>query len=98
MTEALGLPAGYFKDDFKEPIITLRPIRYTAEQSDVTAGIFGAGIHPPPPNQLCSENNLASSLTMGLDFLLLYSRGLCTFSKVLHLPCMELRCGQVTVI
>jgi isopenicillin N synthase-like dioxygenase len=43
MTEALGLPKGYFNNDFEEPIITLRPIHYSAEQSDVTDGVFGAG-------------------------------------------------------
>lgn len=43
MTAALDLPAGFFNDVFDNPILILRPIHYTAEQSDVAGGTFGAG-------------------------------------------------------
>lgn len=43
MTAALHLPAGFFNNVFDNPILTLRPIHYTAEQSDVAGGTFGAG-------------------------------------------------------
>ena len=44
MTAALGLPAGFFDSNFDNPILILRPIHYTAEQSDINDGVFGAGI------------------------------------------------------
>ena len=43
MTAALDLPAGFFNEVFDNPILTLRPIHYTAEQSDIDGGTFGAG-------------------------------------------------------
>ena len=43
VTEALELPPEFFKKSFEDPVLTLRPIHYTAEQSDVADGVFGAG-------------------------------------------------------
>ena len=40
---ALDLPKDYFKSNFDDPILTLRPIHYTAEVSDAAGGVFGAG-------------------------------------------------------
>lgn len=44
VAEALGLPAGFFDACFSDPILTLRPIHYTAEQSDASNGILAAGM------------------------------------------------------
>ena len=46
IASALDLPRGYFEPHFVDPILTLRPIHYTAEQSDVEGGVFGAGPYP----------------------------------------------------
>ena len=45
MATALQLPEGFFDSYFTNPILTLRPIHYTAEQSDPSGGVFGAGAH-----------------------------------------------------
>lgn len=45
INEALELPEGYLDPFFVDPILTLRPIHYTAEVSDVQDGVFGAGAH-----------------------------------------------------
>ena len=40
LAEALDLAPDFFDPYFKEPLLTLRPIHYTAEQSSPTDGIF----------------------------------------------------------
>lgn len=44
INKALDLPEGYLHPYFEDPILTLRPIHYTAEVSDVQDGVFGAGM------------------------------------------------------
>ena len=45
MAEALHLPEHYFQDKFRNPLLTLRPIHYTAEESKPDEGVLGAGAH-----------------------------------------------------
>ena len=45
VAEALNLPGSYFLERFKNPLFTLRPIHYTAEESHPDQGILGAGAH-----------------------------------------------------
>ncbi|KAL4428005.1 hypothetical protein ABPG75_002094 [Micractinium tetrahymenae] len=42
---SLGLPADYFAPYFTQPMLFLRPLHYSAEKSDVSDGLFGAGAH-----------------------------------------------------
>ena len=42
---ALDLPADHFEQYFRTPLLTLRPIHYTAELSSPTEGVLGAGAH-----------------------------------------------------
>ncbi|KAG2482592.1 hypothetical protein HYH03_018476 [Edaphochlamys debaryana] len=42
---SLGLPPDHFHPAFEQPMVTLRPLHYTAEISDPGAGVFGAGAH-----------------------------------------------------
>lgn len=42
---ALDLPADHFDAFFTSPLLTLRPIHYTAEQSSVTDGVLSCGAH-----------------------------------------------------
>lgn len=45
MAQALQLPDDYFQERFKNPLLILRPIHYTAEESLPDQGILGAGAH-----------------------------------------------------
>lgn len=45
IAEALHLPHGYFVERFTNPLMTLRPIHYTAEESRPDQGVLGAGAH-----------------------------------------------------
>ena len=51
LAEALDLPADWFEPRFQEPLMTLRPIHYTAEQSSPTDGVFGCGAHTGMPRR-----------------------------------------------
>ena len=42
---SLGLPPGHFDGQFARAMLALRPLHYTATQSDPEAGIFAAGAH-----------------------------------------------------
>ncbi|KAK9800874.1 hypothetical protein WJX73_003920 [Symbiochloris irregularis] len=45
IAEALHLPREYFLERFTNPLMTLRPIHYTAEESKPDQGVLGAGAH-----------------------------------------------------
>lgn len=45
IAEALHLPQDYFLRRFTNPLMTLRPIHYTAEESKPAEGVLGAGAH-----------------------------------------------------
>ena len=45
MSQALQLPEDFFQQKFSNPIHTLRPIHYTAEESKPDLGVLGAGAH-----------------------------------------------------
>ena len=59
LAEALDLPADYFSPFFQEPLMTLRPIHYTAEQSSPTDGVFGCGAHTGDNATLFAPSTLA---------------------------------------
>lgn len=46
---ALNLDPDFFNDKFERPIVSLRPLHYSAQVSQPEAGIFGAG-----PTNFCS--------------------------------------------
>ncbi|KAL4445389.1 hypothetical protein ABPG77_011214 [Micractinium sp. CCAP 211/92] len=54
---SLNLPAEYFAPFFTRPMLFLRPLHYSAEKSNVSDGLFGAGAHTDyePGLQICTD-------------------------------------------